>query len=192
MKRSAYLAILATLAVVAMSACAGNAANPDALELAPLPMPVEFKSDMDSPVAFDASTTVVVDCPDAAGAEWLASHFAEWYGKTAPKVVRGEASLQLRAGDEAYAVKADASGVKIAARSLAGVRWAVYSIRQLAIAKRGTFKTEGHLLPTLAISDAPHLAFRCVHLCWIPEVRKEQIERAIRLAALMKFNYAIL
>ena len=181
-----------TAVAFALAASAGNTANPDAIELAPLPLPVEFKGDMDSPVAFDASTAVVVDCPDAAAADWLAAHFAEWYGKAAPKVVRGEAGLALKAGDEAYAVKADASGVKIAARSLAGVRWAVYSIRQLAIAKRGTFKTEGRLLPALSISDAPHLAFRCVHLCWFPEVRKEQIERAIRLAALLKFNYAIL
>ena len=175
-----------------LAASAGNAANPDALELAPLPMPVEFKSDMDRPVAFDASTTVVVDCPDEAAAGWLASHLKEWYGDQAPGVKPSTLNFQLSTSTEAYAVVADASGVKIAARTLAGVRWATYSIRQLAIAKRGTFKTEGRLLPTLSISDAPHLAFRCVHLCWFPEVRKEQIERAIRLAALLKFNYAIL
>ena len=178
--------------VVASVAFAGNAANPDAVELAPLPMPVEFKCDMDGPVAFDASTTVVVDCPDVKGAEWLASHLKEWYGDQSPKVAGGASGLQLKAGDEAYAVRADASGVKISARTLAGVRWAAYSLRQLAIAKRGTFKTEGRILPSLAISDAPHLKFRAVHLCWLPEVRTEQIERAIRLAALLKFNHAIL
>ena len=109
---------------LALPASAGNAANPDALELAPLPMPVEFKSDMDKPVAFDASTTVVVDCPDEAAAGWLASHLKEWYGKSAPKAVSGASGLSPKAGDEAYVVAADASGVKIAARSLAGVRWA--------------------------------------------------------------------
>ena len=82
--------------------------------------------------------------------------------------------------------------MKIAARTLAGVRWAAYTLRQLAIAKRGTFKTEGRILPTLEISDSPHLAFRAVHLCWFPEVRPQQMERAIRLAALLKFNYAII
>ena len=177
---------------LAMAVSAGNEANPDAVELAPLPMPVEFKSNMDSPVAFDASTTVTLECPDSAAVGWLASHFAEWYGRDAPKVVKGAAQLTLKKGDEAYAVKADASGVRIAARTLAGVRWAVYSLRQLAIARRGTFKTAGRILPTLSISDAPHLAFRGIHLCWLPEVRKEQIERAIRLAAMMKFNYVVL
>ena len=186
-------ALIAFAAVLARpAALAGNAANPDAIELAPLPMPVEFKSDMDRPVAFDASTTVVVECPDESAVGWLASHFAEWYGKAAPKVQLSTLNAQLPTSPEAYAVKADALGVRISARTLAGVRWAAYSIRQLVIAKRGTFKTEGYLLPTLSISDAPHLAFRAVHLCWFPEVRKEQIERAIRLAALMKFNYAIL
>ena len=184
--------------LISCLAFAGNEANPDAIELAPLPMPVEFKSDMDKPVAFDASTTVVVDCPDAEAVDWLRRHFAEWYGNQAPQPQALNSkppapSSKLSAlSSEAYAVSADASGVKIAARTLAGVRWAAYSIRQLAIARRGTFKTEGRILPTFEISDAPHLAFRCVHLCWIPEVRAEQIERAIRLAALLKFNYAIL
>ena len=171
---------------------AGNKANPDAIELSPLPMPVEFKSDIDSPVPFDAGTTVTVDCPDASAVAWLGSHFKEWYADQSPKAVAGSVSLELKAGDEAYAVSAGASGVKIKARTLAGVRWAAYSLRQLAIAKRGTFKTAGRILPAHSMSDAPHLSFRGIHLCWIPEVRKEQIERAIRLAALMKFNYVIL
>ena len=187
-----YSFALLTVLALAVSGMAGNAANPDAIELEPMPRPVEMSSDMDAPVPFDEKTTVTVDCPDAAATAWLASHFRDWYGAFAPKVAAGACGLALRTGDEAYAVRADASGVKVAARTLAGVRWAAYSLRQLAIAKRGTFKTAGHLLPTLTISDAPHLAFRGIHLCWFPEVRKEQVERAIRLAALMKFNHVVL
>ena len=183
---------LVAAVVSSLSAIAGNEANPDALELAPLPMPVEFASDIDRPVAFDASAAVVVDCPEAVAVGWLSSHFAEWYGELAPKAVAGESGLAIGDGEESYAAKAGAAGVKIAARSLAGVRWAAYSMRQLAIARRGTMKTEGRILPTFSISDAPHLAFRCVHLCWFPELRTAQIERAIRLAALLKFNYAII
>ena len=69
-----WLAIAAVSSFSAI-AFAGNDANPDAIELAPLPMPAEFKSDMDRPVAFDASTTVVVECPDAKGAEWIVKCF---------------------------------------------------------------------------------------------------------------------
>jgi N-acetyl-beta-hexosaminidase len=185
--------IFAAFAAAAASLFAGNTANPDAIELSPLPMPVEFKSDIDSPVPFDVGTTVTVDCPDASAVAWLGNHFREWFGEHSPKAVAGNVSLELRPGDEAYAASAEAAdGVKIKARTLAGVRWAAYSLRQLAIAKRGTFKTAGRILPTLSVSDAPHLEFRGIHLCWIPEMRKEQIERAIRLAALMKFNYVVL
>ncbi len=177
---------------LASVAFAGNAANPDAIELAPIPAAIEFKSNIDAPVSFDATAKVVVECADTAAVEWLNRHFAAWYGAHAPTCAAGATGLALRAGDEAYAVAADASGVKIAARTLAGARWAAYSLRQCAIAKRGTFKTEGHILPTLSISDAPHLKFRGVHLCWFPEVRTEQIERAVRLAALLKFNHVVL
>ncbi len=143
-------------------------------------------------VPFDASTSVMVECPEPAAAKWLGEHFAAWYGTCSPKVKAGATGLRPAAGDEAYAASADATGVKIAANTLAGARWAAYTLRQLAIAKRGTFKTEGRLLPKLDISDRPHLAFRAVHLCCFPETRIEQIERAIRLAALLKFNYAII
>ena len=169
--------VFLAVAFSALASFAGNKANPDAVELVPLPMPVEYKSDMDNPVTFDATTTVTVECPDAAAVEWLSSHFAEWYGNGAPKVKLSALNSQLSTSPEAYVVSANASaGVKIAARSLAGVRWAAYSLRQLAIAKRGTMKTEGRILPTLTISDHPHLAFRAVHLCWFPEVNGAERE----------------
>ena len=60
------LAISAAACAVCTAAFADNEANPDAIELAPLPMPVSFTRDMDRPVAFDPSATVVVDCHDTA------------------------------------------------------------------------------------------------------------------------------
>ena len=150
-----------------------------------------FKMDEKAYVPFDATTTVTVECPDSAAAGWLTAHLKEWYGDYAPKVATGATGL-LAEGNEGYAANVDASGVKIKANTSAGVRWASYTLRQLAIAKRGTVKTEGMILPTLSITDAPHLAFRAIHLCWFPETRPQQIERAIRLAALLKFNYAII
>ena len=195
---------IACLAVAGLSLAvfADNRANPDAIELMPLPAPVKFTSDMDHPVAFDATATVEVICPDVAAADWLGRHFAEWYGVHAPKVAAARSSAtggdedtqeRVPPGDEAYTISAaSAGGIRIAANTIAGVRWAAYTLRQLAIAKRGTFRTEGRLLPTLKITDYPHLAFRAVHLCWFPEIRPQQMERAIRLAALLKFNHAII
>ena len=156
-------------------------------------------------VPFDATTTVTVECPDPAAAKWVGDHFKEWFGEYGPKVrekvkvevkVKGveeevKEDVRVPEGEEAYAAVVDSNGVKIAANTLAGARWASYTLRQLAIAKRGTYRTDGYLLPKLKTTDRPHLAFRAVHLCWFPETRPQQIERAIRLAALLKFNYAI-
>ena len=138
MKKCNMLTVFVAASIVAF---AGNQANPDAIELVPLPQPVEFKSDIDRPVAFDETVRVTVDCPDESAAAWLDAHLKEWYGKFAPAAVGGSTGLSLKDGDEAYAISADANGVKIAARTIAGVRWAAYSLRQLAIEKRGTFKT---------------------------------------------------
>ncbi|MBO5940514.1 MAG: family 20 glycosylhydrolase [Kiritimatiellae bacterium] len=138
---------------------------------------------------------VTVSCPDPEAVKWLKAHYKEWYGKTAPTVVAGDiaaSGMPVPEGDEAYAASTGANGVKIAANTLAGVRLASYTLRQLTIAKRGTFKTEGWIVPELSITDRPHLSFRAIHLCWFPETRTQQIERAIRLAALLKFNYAII
>ena len=143
-------------------------------------------------VPFDATTTVTVECPDSAAAKWIKSHFEEWFGKYGPSVKPGAAGLKPAADPEAYAASVDENGVKIAANTLTGARWAAYTLRQQLIAKRGTFKTEGYILPKLSVTDRPHLAFRAIHLCWFPEVRPQQIERSIRLAALLKFNYAII
>ena len=154
-----------------------------------------FKIEKNHYVPFDATTTVRLACPDPAAAKWLQAHYKEWYGDYAPKVAEGQLAsfnFQLSSSAEAYAASVDETGVKIAANTLAGTRWASYTLRQLTIAKRGTFKTEGYILPKLTIEDRPHLAFRAVHLCCFPETRIQQIERAIRLAALLKFNYAII
>ena len=176
----ASIACLASLAAVA----APSADNTHSYQ--------NFKWEKNTFVPFDATTTVTVECPDPAAAKWLASHYKEWYGDAAPKVVAGVTGLKAHEADEAYAASTGSDGVKIAANTLAGVRWASYTLRQLAIAKRSTFKTEGCIIPKLTTTDRPHLAFRAVHLCCFPETRIQQIERAIRLAALMKFNYAII
>lgn len=160
----------------------------------PTPMPVSIEANMDEAVVLDGKSTVTVECPDPAAAKWVEAHFAEWFPGYAPKVAMkiGSVATVLPDGDEAYALKVDASCVKVTARTLVGVRWAAYTIRQLAIAKRGTFKAEGLMLPKSDISDCPLLPFRAVHLCWFPETRPAQIERCVRLAALLKFNYVII
>ncbi|MBP5321143.1 MAG: hypothetical protein J6334_09145, partial [Kiritimatiellae bacterium] len=95
-----------------------------------------FTWDKSDWVAFDDTITATVDCPDPAAAEWVKDHFTGWYGAHAPRVSAGKTGLTVQPGDEAYAAEVDGKGVRIAARTLAGTRWAAYTLRQIAIAKR--------------------------------------------------------
>ena len=172
---------------------ATDSAAVNAVETMPLPCPQKCKTDVAAPVALDETATVTVDCPDDSAVAWLALHFKQWYGVHAPKTGRASVRSRVAGGSEAYTLRADPSnGVRIAANTLSGVRWAAYTLRQMAGVKRGTFKIEGRVLPSLEIADRPRLAFRGVHLCWFPETRPAQMERAIRLAAYLKFNYVVL
>ena len=58
-----------------------------------------FKMDKKNYVPFDNTTTVTVDCPDPAAVQWLAAHFAEWYGAYAPKVVAAGGSRSRATAD---------------------------------------------------------------------------------------------
>ena len=83
-------------------------------------------------------------------------------------------------------------GIAIEASSLAGVRHAFHTLRQIAFPARGGLTTSGFIMPAFAIEDAPSLGFRGMHYCWFPEHRVQTIERQIRLAAYYKFNCVVL
>ena len=90
-----------------------------------------------------------------------------------------------------YDLEVTAGEVKITARTLQGVRYALYSLRQMAIPQRGTLQVEGWILPQVTIHDKPSLDFRGIHMCWFHESKPWEIERLIRLAAYYKLNYAV-
>ena len=81
-----------------------------------------FTCDTKTYVPFDSSTTVTVTCPDAEAVQWVDKHFAEWFGKNAPKVKAGASGPGVSEGDESYAATVDETGVKIAANTLTGTR----------------------------------------------------------------------
>lgn len=183
-------------AICLCPAVAGAQSRTETTRLRPLPLPVVFESDVERARAFDGTLRIglaVADAKDRGEAlAWLNARLAEWFpvsAQTAAVIDGGAKTVQ--GGDEAYAVTADESGVTIAANTLKGVRLALYTIRQLVIAKRGTLKTEGYVIPRLRIEDRPVLGFRALHLCWFPETTAVQMERSIRLAALLKYNHVI-
>ncbi len=133
---------------------------------------------------------VVITCPDKKATEWAQRHLREWYGRFAPKA-EAKRGKQPAIETEGYTLNI-AKDVEVAASSLQGVRYALYSLRQIAIPKRGTLKTEGWIVPRTKISDKPAMAFRGIHICWFHESKPQEIERFVRLAAYYKLNYAVI
>ncbi len=106
-------------------------------------------------------------------------------------VVRYENADTGKSG-EAYAVTVSENGITISAENRTGVLHALKTLRQLAEQERGVLEFSCYELPYCEIADAPRIGFRALHICWFPENKQYQIERAIRLAAYYKFNYVIL
>ena len=77
----ASASICVVTAFLAISLTAGNKVNPDALELTPVPSPIEMQSDIDAPVDFNAATAILVDCPDKLASQWLERHLAHNRGR---------------------------------------------------------------------------------------------------------------
>ncbi len=107
-----------------------------------------------------------------------------------PTLLVSEARSSTHA--EGYAVTVTASEVTITASGQAGILNALKTLRQLAEAERGQLTFSAYELPPCSIEDAPAMEFRGLHLCWFPENREWQIERAIRMAAYYKFNHVVL
>lgn len=136
-------------------------------------------------------SVVNIACPDATAADWAKRHLKQWYGKFAPQVAATSENTSSL-GKEAYRLIITPKGATISASTLQGVRYALYTLRQLAIPKRNTERLEGWIVPVATIEDEPHMEFRGVHICWFRENEAWEIERLIRLAAYYKLNYAVI
>lgn len=182
-------ALVFVLGVLAFAAFGGEQ---PVIDLNPIPSPVQMKADWTKCAALKEVNVVCSDS-SAHAEKWVEAHLKEWYGDYAPSVQVKEMNSRSEKlpNGEAYQIWAEDGRVTVRALSLAGVRWALYTLRQLVIPKRGTLTTQGFIVPNLTIFDSPKLKFRGFHLCWFPEVRREKIEREIRLAALLKFNVVV-
>jgi len=130
-------------------------------------------------------------CDDPAAIIWSKRHLEEWFGDLAPEVRKGKGISAIEY-DEGYALTIDDNGVRIDAKTLQGVRYALYSLRQVAMPKRGTLKVDGWIVPCMSVSDWPRSRFRGIHICWFRETKAWEVERMIRLAAYYKMNYAVI
>ena len=154
--------------------------------ICPTPVKAELSATVYHPLS-----KVEVACPDKDAAEWVEKHLEEWYGEFAPKVVKTKFKAG-QMGKEEYGLKMGKDGVEVVASSLQGVRYALYSLRQIAIPKRGTKAVSGWIVPEGTVQDSPGMDFRGIHICWFHETEAWEVERLVRLAAYYKLNYAVI
>ncbi len=134
-----------------------------------------------------------VACPDE-GATALAEKLAKDFWQVAARVT-AVAAKAVPENDEGYAIRISAAKATIAAKTLHGLRYAFFTLRQLAESERGVATSRASfILPCVAIDDAPATAWRGMHFCFFPtpETTYVEIERQIRLAAYFKFNYVVI
>lgn len=156
----------------------------------PVICPEPVKAELSSTVYYPLSK-VVVACPDKEAAGWAEAHLKEWYGEYAPVVIKNKVRNTAIEG-EAYELEIVENEVKVTAGTLQGVRYALYSLRQIAIPARGTASVAGWIVPKGIVQDKPAMDFRGIHICWFHETEPWEVERLVRLAAYYKLNYAVI
>lgn len=100
------------------------------------------------------------------------------------------ASVPLNEKDE-YALKVTGTGAKVIGRDEKSLLHGLFTLLQLII-PTGSESVSGAELPVTEIHDAPRLSMRAIHLCLFPENTLTVIEKAIRLAGVMKYSHVIL
>lgn len=158
-----------------------------------VPSPAKARWALDTCVELGPGLKVRLSCAEdfPAAADWLKRHLRDAFGFDC-RIARGASAKTGEMAPEAYSLKARPAALEIAAHGVAGVRLAFFTLRQMAMPKRGTLKTEGWIVPGAEIEDAPAMAFRGMHLCWFPETQPLLIEHALRLAASYKFNHVVI
>ena len=167
------------------------------------------------PVSMDVASNTVVEltrelpfsvacrtAPEEAVA-WANDRLVEWFGGrhgwfgrlfASPNVPEAKALAWSGepTGEEGYELVAAPGGVTVRADTLQGVRYALYTLRQTTMAARGGMTTDHYILPGLRVKDAPKLKFRGIHIPWGLNQGLTEIEKRVRLAAYLKYNYAVI
>ena len=186
MKKSTFLTLILFVGALMFSNSAQ--AQDTAYQMTITPVPVECEL---SNYAYVPFSKITISTDDESAVKWATKHLALWYKNLAPKVYQKKYTGNFT-HDSAYSVNISKKGVEICAKNINGVRYALYSLRQIAIANRNTKEVEKYIVPIGSINDYPAMDFRGMHICWFPETQEFEIERMIRMAAYYKFNYVVL
>ena len=188
MKKRTLLTAIVALFLTATTATALAQGTQNVYTPRVVPTPIQCELSAVDYVPF-ANVTIATDASEAT--KWAKDHFALWYKKLAPKVSQvaynGEETHK-----EGYAISISKDGIKVSAKNIEGVRYALQSLRQIVIPSRETQKVESYIAPVGEIKDYPAMEFRGMHICWFPETKEWEIERMIRMAGYYKLNYVVL
>ena len=184
-------AVLLLVALSSLSAWAKDSLSVDFRRPVVVPEPAEMSFRPDVAVRLDASVRFHITCQDSASLDWTRIHVAKWLGFT-PDVGWTDGVSSVLASDEGYRLSTTPGRIGIEAKTLQGVRYALYTLRQAAEPIPEGRELAGWWLPGMEVRDAPALKFRGIHLCCFPETSAALLERQIRLAAYYKFNYAVI
>lgn len=91
-----------------------------------------------------------------------------------------------------YALRVDNAGIGASAADAQGMRHAWFTLLQLLDADDAPGGGLEFAVPHVEIHDWPAIKFRGLHLCIFHETPPHMIERAIRLAAFLKFTHVVL
>ena len=169
------------------------------------PPPASCTVESNTVVALTRELKVAVACREAPeeAVDWVNDHLTLWFGGrrawyerlfTRPNVptAAGAAWTGESLGKEGYALEADPARILLRADTLQGIRYAMYTLRHATMAARGGLTVDHYILPGLKVKDAPKLAFRGIHIPWGLNQDATEIEKRVRLAAALKYNYAII
>jgi hypothetical protein len=157
-----------------------------------LPRPKSVLLTNGSEVVLDKTLTLQIELANEdVNAKNLAAIIFKRYFGTEP-VINVTKKEDAPKEKEAYKISATGKTLTLSAADFTGIRYAFYTVRQMAETNRDSERVTVYWLPELKIDDAPAMAFRGLHLCWFPETRFAQIERALRLSAYYKFNHVVI
>lgn len=191
MKKSLFAV---AIAAVALASVADPAVPAEMATLMPRINPKPRKADFRLTERVNVNTApICICCDDGAAVAWAVRHLGVWLGGLpVPAVSAAPRGNELPRGPEAYRLEVGPAGVRITANTLQGVRYALYTYRQTWEAGRGTARLTHYTAPAMTVDDAPAMAFRGIHFCWMPKERgvtSEFMEHQVRMAAYMKFNF---
>ena len=107
-------------------------------------------------------------------------------------LMAGENALPDLAAEDEYALTIDGKGAYVSARDASTLLHGLFTLLQL-IVPTALGDAPEFALPAVTIHDHPAIGgMRAIHLCVFPETTLLLLEKAIRMAGLMKFTHVVL